>query len=274
MRTRSERSSYRHGDPCGRAGRGDRGRARRAGELRGRSGDTGTKPAATEVGVTPTEIHIAVIADVDNPLAPNVFAGARDAVDGLRQVHQRELRHQEQVPGRSQARRRLLRLAPERERDPQRPRSRPAPTTSPWSGPARVLMDSVDDMRNCKDQAGRDDGYPRHPVPHQPARPAVLRRVLPDVPDRIRLRHEGPAPPDLRRQRRPGLLLHARSTATLHGIYLFSSDSQTGYDDQFAAASAACGTSAASDEGSAPTATSPSSAGAQHRARSPPSSRR
>ena len=28
------------------------------------------KPAATEVGVTPTELHIAVIADVDTPLDP------------------------------------------------------------------------------------------------------------------------------------------------------------------------------------------------------------
>ena len=33
------------------------------------------KPAATEVGVTATEIHIAVMADVDNPLAPNIFVG-------------------------------------------------------------------------------------------------------------------------------------------------------------------------------------------------------
>ena len=30
----------------------------------------GEKPKATEIGVTATEIHIAVIADVDNPFAP------------------------------------------------------------------------------------------------------------------------------------------------------------------------------------------------------------
>jgi hypothetical protein len=28
------------------------------------------KPAATDVGITPTEIHVAVIADVDNSFAP------------------------------------------------------------------------------------------------------------------------------------------------------------------------------------------------------------
>jgi hypothetical protein len=41
------------------------------------------KPAASEIGVTPTELHIAVIADVDTPLAPGAYAGARDAVEGF-----------------------------------------------------------------------------------------------------------------------------------------------------------------------------------------------
>jgi hypothetical protein len=41
-----------------------------------------TKPAATEIGVSPTEIRIAVIADVDTPLAPGAYKGARDAVIG------------------------------------------------------------------------------------------------------------------------------------------------------------------------------------------------
>lgn len=35
------------------------------------------KPKAVEVGVTPTEIHIATIADVDTPLAPGLFEGAK-----------------------------------------------------------------------------------------------------------------------------------------------------------------------------------------------------
>ena len=43
------------------------------------SGDT---PKATEIGVTAKEIHIAVIADVDNPFAPGLFKGAADGVKG------------------------------------------------------------------------------------------------------------------------------------------------------------------------------------------------
>ncbi|HEY3671607.1 MAG TPA: ABC transporter substrate-binding protein [Acidimicrobiia bacterium] len=41
---------------------------------------SGDKPKETEVGVTATEIHIGVIADVDNAFAPGLFKGAVDGV--------------------------------------------------------------------------------------------------------------------------------------------------------------------------------------------------
>src|SRR3954451_15246627 len=41
---------------------------------------SGDAPQATEVGVTASEIHIGVIADVDNPFAPGLFKGAVDGV--------------------------------------------------------------------------------------------------------------------------------------------------------------------------------------------------
>ena len=43
----------------------------------------GEKPTATEVGVTAKEIRIAVIADVDNPVAPGLFQGSVDGVHGF-----------------------------------------------------------------------------------------------------------------------------------------------------------------------------------------------
>jgi hypothetical protein len=43
---------------------------------------SGEQPKATDVGITDKEIHIAVIADVDSPLAPNLFVSSRDAVQG------------------------------------------------------------------------------------------------------------------------------------------------------------------------------------------------
>jgi ABC-type branched-subunit amino acid transport system substrate-binding protein len=38
------------------------------------------QPVATEVGVTPTQVRIAVVADVDNPFQPGLFQGSVDAV--------------------------------------------------------------------------------------------------------------------------------------------------------------------------------------------------
>jgi ABC-type branched-subunit amino acid transport system substrate-binding protein len=45
-------------------------------------GAADTKPQATEIGVTPTTIRIAVVADVDSALAPGLFQGTVDAVNG------------------------------------------------------------------------------------------------------------------------------------------------------------------------------------------------
>jgi ABC-type branched-subunit amino acid transport system substrate-binding protein len=41
----------------------------------------GEEPTATEIGVTADEIRIAVIAEVDNPVVPGLFVGAKDAVE-------------------------------------------------------------------------------------------------------------------------------------------------------------------------------------------------
>ena len=41
------------------------------------------KPQATEIGVTAKEIRIAVLADVDTPVAPGLFRGSQDAVEGF-----------------------------------------------------------------------------------------------------------------------------------------------------------------------------------------------
>src|SRR5512141_153699 len=43
---------------------------------------TSDKPTDSEIGVSSTEIRIAVIADVDNPFAPGLFQGSVDAVNG------------------------------------------------------------------------------------------------------------------------------------------------------------------------------------------------
>lgn len=46
------------------------------------AGTTAETPKATDVGITASEIHVAVIADVDNPIVPNLYKGVVDAVKG------------------------------------------------------------------------------------------------------------------------------------------------------------------------------------------------
>ena len=44
----------------------------------------GEKPKATDVGITATEIHVAVIADVDNPIVPQPVQGLEGRGQGRR----------------------------------------------------------------------------------------------------------------------------------------------------------------------------------------------
>src|SRR5688572_13220607 len=43
--------------------------------------DESETPEATEIGVTADEIRIGILAEVDNPVVPGIFEGAKDAVE-------------------------------------------------------------------------------------------------------------------------------------------------------------------------------------------------
>ena len=51
--------------------------------IAGAQGNGDEKPEATEVGVTADEIRIVVIVDIDTPVAPGLFKGSADAVEGF-----------------------------------------------------------------------------------------------------------------------------------------------------------------------------------------------
>ena len=89
------------------------------------------KPAATDVGITPTQIHIAVIADVDNPFAPGLFKASVDGVKGV-------AKYINATGG--LAGRKLIVDFYDSHVNPTQTRqagSRPARTTWRWSGPRR-----------------------------------------------------------------------------------------------------------------------------------------
>lgn len=49
------------------------------------SGTPGPNPdlQATDIGVTPTEVHVTIMADVDNPAAPGLFAGSKRGMEAF-----------------------------------------------------------------------------------------------------------------------------------------------------------------------------------------------
>src|SRR3954469_2516790 len=115
------------------------------------------KTKATEVGVTATEIHIAVIADVDNPFAPGLFQGAADGVKaGAAYLNSK-------AGGGGLAGRKVVVDFIDTHLNAND--SRNATITACQNdlalvGGAALFLSSVEDIVNCKDQAGQAVGIP------------------------------------------------------------------------------------------------------------------
>jgi ABC-type branched-subunit amino acid transport system substrate-binding protein len=112
---------------------------------------------ATEVGVTPTQIRIAVVADVDNPFAPGLFQSAVDSVNGAAKY----INANGGIGGRK-----LKVDFIDSKLNPNE--SRNAVITAcqqdfAMVGTAALFLTNVDDAVNCKDINGQPTGLPDLP---------------------------------------------------------------------------------------------------------------
>jgi hypothetical protein len=117
----------------------------------------GEAPKATEIGVSDTQIHIAVVADVDNPFAPGLFEGAVDGVKGAAAYINSK------GGGGGLAGRKLVVDFYDSHLNANE--SRNATITAcendlAMVGGAALFLTSVADITNCKDQAGQTTGLP------------------------------------------------------------------------------------------------------------------
>jgi len=122
---------------------------------------TTQKPSATEVGVTATEIHIAVIADVDNPIIPGLFQGAVDGVRGAAAYLNSK------AGGGGVAGRKLVVDFIDSKLNGNATRNATIVACGQdlaMVGTSATGLNSVDDMVNCKDQAGAVTGLPDVPA--------------------------------------------------------------------------------------------------------------
>ncbi len=121
-------------------------------------GAADAKPTATEVGVSATEIHIATVADVDNAIAPGLFQGGVDGVTGA-------VKYINATGG--IAGRKLVLDFYDSKLNPTQARNGYIDACGndyAMVGTATFLIASVDDIVNCKDQAGQTTGIPDIPA--------------------------------------------------------------------------------------------------------------
>jgi len=121
------------------------------------SGAANEKPAAPEVGVTATEIHLAVVADVDNAIAPGILKGQVDGVKAAAQY----VNQQGGVAGRK-----LVIDFYDSKLNPTEARNafiNACENDLAMTGTGTFLISSVDDIVNCKDQSGQAIGIPDIP---------------------------------------------------------------------------------------------------------------
>ncbi len=115
------------------------------------------KPTATEVGVTDKEIHIGVVADVDNPFAPGLFQGAVDGVKaGAAYLNSK-------AGGGGLAGRKVVVDFYDSKLNGNEARNatiQACQSDYALVGTSALFLTQVDDIVNCADQAGAPTGIP------------------------------------------------------------------------------------------------------------------
>ena len=123
--------------------------------------DSSEKPTATEIGVTATEIRIAIIADVDNPIVPGVFQGSVDGVRGAAKYLNSK------AGGGGVAGRKLVVDFIDSKLNANAARNATITACGQdlaMVGTSTSALTSVDDIVNCPDQAGAVSGLPDIPA--------------------------------------------------------------------------------------------------------------
>src|SRR3979490_3444165 len=117
-------------------------------------------PKTTDVGITATEIHVAVIADVDNPIVPNLFKGSKDAVEGAA-----KFLNSKAGGGGLAGRKGVVDFYDSKLNANATTNAEIQACQNDVAavGTSAVSLASVDEMRNCKDSTGAVTGLPDIP---------------------------------------------------------------------------------------------------------------
>ena len=189
------------------------------------------KPSATDVGITATEIHVAVIADVDNPIVPNLFKGSKDAVEGAAKFLNSK------AGGGGLAGRKVV-------VDFYDSKLNANATTNAEIeacendvaavGTSAVSLASVDEMRNCKDSTGATTGLPDIPFVSTNLSQQCSDQSFPMAPPQVICDTSSEHPQTFQPNVGRGYYYKDKFGKDLHGIYIFGSDSKSARDSSYA----------------------------------------
>ena len=193
------------------------------------SGDE--KPTATDVGITADEIHIAVIADVDNPIVPNLFKASKDAVEGIGKFLNSK------AGGGGLAGRKVV-------VDFYDSKLNANATTNAeiqacendvaMVGTSAVFVTSVDNMRNCKDSAGATTGLPDIPFVTTALVQQCSDQSFPVAPPQVECSTKDDHPQTFHANVARGRYYNEKfGKDKLHGVYVFGADSKQARDSSF-----------------------------------------
>jgi hypothetical protein len=188
----------------------------------------GEKPKDAEVGVSASEIRIAVIADVENPAAPGLFQGSVDAVRGFAKFMNAQG---------GLAKRKVVvdfidsKLSADEARNAI---IKACANDFAMVGTAALFINNVDDLAGCVDKAGAATGLPDLPFvttePVHQCNPTTFPMAPPQVICDTLTQHPQTFQANVGR----GFYYKKKFGNDLHGIYVFGSDLKSARNATFA----------------------------------------
>ena len=187
-----------------------------------------TKPTATDVGITATEIHVAVIADVDNAIAPNLFKASVDAMNGWAKYVNKS--------GGLAGRKVVVDFYDSKLNPTQTRNSEISACQNDVAavGTSAVFLTSVDDMRNCKDQTGAATGLPDIPFVSTAIVQQCSDQAFPVTAPFVVCSTVNDHPQTFQTNVGVGYWYQQKYGKKLHGAYVFTNDTKSAYTVGFA----------------------------------------
>ena len=191
------------------------------------AGAANEKPTATDVGITASEFHIAIVADVDSPLSPNLFIGD---VLGTRAVAKYLNAHG------GLAGRKVVVDFYDSKLNPAETRNaviHACENDAVMSGTSAVFLTSVDEMRGCKDAKGQTTGIPDLPAFAPNVSQQCSDQSFPVIVPSLLCETKDQHPQTYQTNVGRGVWFQSKYGKGLHGIYIFNSNSRAARDALF-----------------------------------------